>query len=262
MALISKVLEGTLVAGETSITFTDSDIPNSLVRVFSTNTDVIPVSRTLVGNALTIKYDAQTSNMGVAVELVKAGMTINNTLTSDATDEALSAAQGKALKYGIDTLDATVSGLEIPEDITDLDDVNVTSIQDGQVLAWDSDSSKFVNVDQSGGSSISYTSNEQLVGTYLGRNLYTRTFSGVPTSTGTAPYVTNITTREQSGIGSIVFAGGYLLHTNGNSLVLPCYVNTGNTGGVYTSALGEIRLYNTGVYTQYYLTLWYIKEVV
>ena len=152
MALISKVLEGTLVAGETSITFTDSDIPNSLVRVFSTNTDVIPVSRTLVGNALTITYDAQPSNMGVAVELVKAGMTINNTLTSDATDEALSAAQGKALKYGLDTLDATVSGLEIPEDITDLDDVNVTSITDGQVLAWDSDTSKFVNVDQSGGS--------------------------------------------------------------------------------------------------------------
>ena len=147
MALISKILEATLVAGNTSVSFTDTAIPNSLIRVFSNNPDIIPVSRTLSGNTLTVTYEAQSNNLYVALEIVKEGLEILDNVTSTDTDKALSAKQGKVLKDAIDGLDAIVSGLEIPEDITDLNDVAVTSIQDGQVLAWDDVSSKFVNVD-------------------------------------------------------------------------------------------------------------------
>ena len=41
-------------------------------------------------------------------------MTINNTLTSTSTTEALAAAQGKALKDLIDALTARVAALETP----------------------------------------------------------------------------------------------------------------------------------------------------
>lgn len=158
--VISKILEGTLTAGQTSISFTDSDLPNSLIRVFSSNADIIPVSRTLTGTTLTVVYDVQLNDLGVAVEIVKDGMTINDTLISDATDEALSAKQGKVLKDAID-------GLTIPDDITDLSDVEVTDIEDGQVLAWDEVAQKFVNVDQSGGSSLNYSTTEHVVGKWI-----------------------------------------------------------------------------------------------
>jgi len=160
MALISKILEETLTAGNTSVSFTDTAIPNSLIRVFSNNPDIIPVSRTLSGNTLTVTYEAQSNDLYVALEIVKEGLEVIDNVTSTNTDKALSANQGKVLKDAIDTISGnltdlsnTVDNLDIPNNITDLDDVNVTSIQDGQVLAWDSDTSKFVNVDQSGGSS-------------------------------------------------------------------------------------------------------------
>lgn len=164
MALVSKILEATLTAGNTSVTFTDADIPNSLIRVFSNNSDVIPESRILSGNTLTVTYAPQTSNMDVALEIVKQGLDIVDNVLSEDTDKALSAKQGYLLSAavgdvsdGLSTLTETVNNLDIPDNITDLDDVNITSIQDGQILAWDEDTSKFVNVDQSGGTTIELT---------------------------------------------------------------------------------------------------------
>ena len=46
----------------------------------------------------------------------------------------------------------------MPESINDLSDVNITSIQDGQVLAWDDDSDKFVNVTPGSANLIKYQS--------------------------------------------------------------------------------------------------------
>lgn len=179
MALITKILETTLAAGATSVTFNDADIPNSLIRVFATNSNIYPLNISLSGNILTVTYEAQSSSMGVALELVKQGLEVIDGVSSTAADKALSANQGKILNDNINTvsgdlsdLSNTVSGLVIPDEITDLSDVNVSSIQDGQVLAWDAVSQKFVNVNQSGGSSEIYTTDEQLIGTYLGENLY------------------------------------------------------------------------------------------
>lgn len=150
MALVRKILEKTLSAGSTSVTFSDSTIPNSLLRVYSTNDDVFPVSMTLSGNVLTISYDVQPSDMGVALEIVKQGLEIIDNLTSDDTDKALSAKQGKALK-------ALIDQYSIPN-LTDLPDVNVTDIQNNQVLAWSNSEQKFVNVDQSsGGDTVTIT---------------------------------------------------------------------------------------------------------
>lgn len=149
MALVSKILEATLTAGSTMVTFTDTDIPNSLIRVFSSDSDIIPESRVLSGNSLTVTYPAQSNNIGVALEIVKQGLDIVDNVTSEDASKALSAKQGKVLKDAIDSIIIPT----IPENITDLDDVNVSDIQSGQVLAWNSSTEKFVNVDQSGGGS-------------------------------------------------------------------------------------------------------------
>ena len=170
MALVTKILEQTLAAGSTAVTFTDSDIPNSLIRVFSSNPDIIPVSRNLVNNTLTVTYEAQAAALDVAVEIVKQGLDIVDNVLSEDTDKALSAKQGYLLSAaigdvsdGLSTLSETVNNLDIPDNITDLDDVTVTNIQSGQVLAWDG--TKFVNVDQSGGGgSINYSTQEQDTG--------------------------------------------------------------------------------------------------
>lgn len=152
MALVSKILEATLTAGSTTVTFTDSDIPNSLIRVYSSNSDIIPESRILSGNTLTVIYAAQTVNIDVAVEIVKQGLDIVDNVLSEDTDKALSAKQGYLLSAAIgdvsdnlSTLTETVNNLDIPDNITDLDDINVTSIQNGQVLVWDSVTEKFIN---------------------------------------------------------------------------------------------------------------------
>lgn len=171
MALITKILEATLTAGQTSVIFTDTAIPNSLLRVFSSNSDLIPTSRTISGNSLTVTYPAQETNIGVALEITKSGLELVDNLTSTDTDKALSANQGKVLKDAIDTLPTP------PEDITDLSDVLITDIEDGQVLAWDDVEQKFVNVDQSGGGSTQdYTESEVLVGKWIdNKNLYKKT---------------------------------------------------------------------------------------
>lgn len=181
---ITKIIEGTLIAGQSTITFTDSDIPNSILRVYPADSELIYESMTLSGTSLIVTYPVQSVNKAVALYIVKDGTVINDTLTSTSTSEALSANKGKALKDSLDTvsgdlatLSDTVAGLVIPDNITDLDDVNVTSIQDGQILAWDDVSEKFVNITpSSGGASFDYSEDEVICGTWIdGKTLYQKT---------------------------------------------------------------------------------------
>lgn len=192
---ITKILEGTLTAGQSSISFTDAEIPNSIIRVFPADSELIYESITVSSNTLTIVYPVQTSNKAIAVELTKAGMSIIDNTTSTETDAALSAKQGKLLQDDIDTivgnlsaLTDVVNNLDIPENITDLSDVNVTSIENGQLLAWDEDTNKFVNVDQSGsGSGINYSYTEHVIGTWVnGEVLYEKTIHLASVTTGTS----------------------------------------------------------------------------
>lgn len=176
MALIRKIIESTLIAGQTDITFTDADIPNSLLRVYATLDSLFPISQTITGNSIKITYEAQSSNVGIALEIVKEGLQVIDNLTSEDTDNALSANQGKQLKTLIDNIVIPT----VPDNITDLNDVEVTDITNNQVLAWDAIDSKFKNVDQSGGSGgIDYSTTEQDTGIKWinGKPIYQRSFA-------------------------------------------------------------------------------------
>ena len=161
--VVRKILETTLAAGATTVTFTDSDIPNSLIRVYSNDPDLMPQTQTLSGTTLTITYEAQSSAKGIAVEIVKQGLDIVDNVTSTDIDKALSANQGKVLKDAIDSIVIPT----VPENITDLNDVSVTDIENGQVLAWNITSEKFENVGQSGGGSQNYSTSEVVIGKWI-----------------------------------------------------------------------------------------------
>ena len=192
--VIRKILETTLPAGSTSVSFTDSEIPLSLIRVYTSDPDVLPTERRLSGSTITISFEAQNTNMGVALEIEKAGLDVIDTLDSDNTEAALSAKQGKVLKTAIDSI-VTVSSLSglidvvitdpmnndmftydsdsekwkntpfpsIPTDITDLNDVFVSAPVDGQVLTYDN--GDWINANPpSGGGGVNYSSTEQDTG--------------------------------------------------------------------------------------------------
>ena len=166
--VVTKILETTLAIGETTVQFTDSDIPNSMIRVYCNDPDLIYDTISITGSTITATYPAQNVVKYIALELVKSGLTIVDNLTTDDATKALSAKQGKALDDKIDTLDledlynvsvTTPSNGEIlnyyegewinvpaKDKISDLDDVEITSITGGQILAWDADNDKFVNV--------------------------------------------------------------------------------------------------------------------
>lgn len=185
MALVRKILEATIPSGGYSATFTDSDIPNSLIRVYSTNSNIYPQNISLSGNTLTVTYEVVSSALGVAVELVKQGLEIDDNLTSENTDHALSAKQGKVLKGLIDN---------IPDDLSSLSDVDITDIEDGQILSWDDTAQKFVNVDQSG--DVVYTLDETVIGKWINNKpLYQKTlyFDGTaPRNTWTNHNISNV----------------------------------------------------------------------
>lgn len=242
MALVRKILEKTLTAGSTSISFTDSDIPNSLLRVYSSQASLFPISQTLSGNVLTVNYKAQTSNVGIALEIVKQGLDIVDNVTSTDTDKALSANQGKVLKDAIDTtagnlsdLATVVNNLDIPDKITDLDDVSVSSIANGQVLAWNSTTEKFENVNQSGGGGGDSNlwpldATPIKIGKAGSYDVYRQYFTG--TSSGTS------VTLDATGWEITKFyisATGRIKGSDGNSTCVPGYCRNNWGNGCFVS---------------------------
>lgn len=182
--VVRKILESTLAAGASSVTFTDTDIPNSLLRVYCTKSGLFPISQTLSGNSVSVNYKPQDVNIGVALEIVKSGLDIVDDLVTDDSSKALSANQGYVLKGLIDGIVIP----EVPENITDLNDVSVSSVQNGQVLAWNSTTEKFENVNQSGGGSLHvYSTDEQVVGKWTDNSdVFEQTFNIDISSTFTA----------------------------------------------------------------------------
>lgn len=65
----STILTGTLTAGQTSISFTDTSITsNALISIY-TSADEWYISRSISGTTLTIIFDEQASDMTVTVEV-------------------------------------------------------------------------------------------------------------------------------------------------------------------------------------------------
>lgn len=136
--VVRKIIERILEEGQTSITITDTDIPGSLVRTYSNDPDLMPVQIVLTGSTLKIDYEAQSSDKYVAVELVKQGLDIIDNLTSTDTDAALSAKQGKVLKDLVDYITPI-------RNLTELDDVLVADLTDGDILKYNAENEVFIN---------------------------------------------------------------------------------------------------------------------
>ena len=250
MALVRKILETTLTAGTTSVTFTDTDIPNSLLRVYSSRASLFPLSQTLSGNTITVNYKPQDANIGIALEIVKQGLDIVDGLTSQDATKALSANQGYVLKGLIDDIVIPT----VPENITDLDDVSVSSIENGQVLAWNSLTEKFENVNQSGGgSSDNYSYSEQAVGTwYDGKTIYKIGYHVTDISlTANQWYNTNI---DGSNIESFVKVSITTISDSGSSAYQVCSAgiisNKINLNPPRTFAISNGHVYMTFEYTK------------
>lgn len=146
--VIRKILETTLPAGSTSVSFTDADIPNSLIRTYTTDAELYPQEIVLSGTTLTIKYEAQSYTLGVALELVKAGLDIIDDLTSDDAASALSAKQGKALK---DALDLKADESQIPDSLSDLEgDSTHRVVTDTQISSWNGSVNNIQYYEQNG----------------------------------------------------------------------------------------------------------------
>ena len=258
--VVIKILEATLAAGATTVTFTDSEIPNSLIRVYSTDPDLMPVSQSLTGNTLTITYEAQSSAKGIAVDLIKQGLDIIDNVTSEDADKALSANQGKVLKDAIDSIVIPT----VPENITDLDDVDVTDIENNQVLAWNESLQKFINVNQSGGGSgIDFSTSEQDTGLLWidGRHVYQKTINF-----GTLP--NNSTKSVAHGISNLDYVLYYQgIAKNTNSLFVPLpYVNSPNPTTyniefyITSTDLVIVTKADRTPYSTCYVTMLYVKS--
>ena len=140
---IIEITEYTLEPGITDVVMTSTGgFENALVATYTVPYGIYPSNMYIDDDALHITYESHTETIYLAVLLIRNNLQVINHLESNLEGAALSAKQGKVLKDALDALD-------IPSDITDLDDVVISSIQNGQVLAWDSVTEKFVNVDQS-----------------------------------------------------------------------------------------------------------------
>lgn len=233
--IVRKILEKTLQSGNTTITFTDSELPNSLIRVYSDDSDLMPITMSMSGTTLTITYEAQGSNKGIAVEMVKSGLEIIDNLTSTDDDAALSAKQGKVLKDLVD-------GITPIRSLTELDDVLVTNLTDGDILKYNAEDevwenyllpdipvylgdlgdvvldtvtagqvlsfngAYWTNADSSGGGSSDYSTNDQEVGKWIdGRTVYQKSYE-LTTQVNVTTAWTDIGIVLDSDVEAIVFA--------------------------------------------------------
>lgn len=249
--VVRKILETTLTAGATSVSFTDTDLPNSLIRVYSSDPELMPVTMSMSGTTLTITYESQGSNKGIAVEMVKSGLEIIDNLTSTDNEAALSAKQGKVLKDLVD-------GITPIRELTGLDDVLVTSLSDGDILKYDAVNEVFknylmpdipvylgdlgdivldtvtsgqvltyngaywTNADPEGGGSSVYSTDEQEVGTWIdGRPVYEKTWS--IDNTNVSSWVT--INHDISNFDMAISVVGAYKQTSGNrqTFIMPYY---------------------------------------
>lgn len=112
------------------------------------------------------------------------------------------------------------------------------------------------------GKAVHYSTDEQVIGTWIdGSTLYRKTLTGDLTPSGTS-YSEIVGTLSSLGATFVTKAEGFLQNTVAGGLykmAIPSYVNSTNASGVYITGTGDIKLYVTGTYHKYYLTLEYIK---
>ena len=283
MTVVRKILEGTLTAGSTSLSFTDTLIPNSILKVTTTNSTVFPTSQSVSGNTLQLTFTAQSSNIGVSLEIIKQGLDIVDDLISTDTDKALSAKQGKVLKDALDaivipevpnvinsldsesTTDAlsayqgkvlkdTIDDLPVPPtEITDLADVTFTSPTEGQILSIDGNGD-VVNINMPASGGVSYSTTEQNTGIKWidNKDIYQKTFDLESDLTISANAWTAVSSISISGNSIAKIIRG-VAHSSTNE-VEEAFDYSGNTNNM-------LYIYNprTPSFPIRYITLQYTK---
>ena len=133
--------------------------------------------------------------------------------------------------------------------LTDLEDVNVSSPSDGQMLKYNGTSSKWENVSASSGHT--YSTTEQVVGTWIdGKPLYEKVLiqdSGISTGDVEIPHGIN-------NLDEIIFVVGNGCLADGKKILLPLTSRNGNNYNIgiteydSSSVWVEVGVSYVGVY--------------
>jgi len=216
MAIIFKKITSTLSPNENTHVFTDSLINNnSVIELYCSDNEVYPVNVIQSGeHSITVEYSEHSTEITIAI-------TINNATTFepyDDTDVLLSINElsidkqdkltaGENITISEDNVISAVGG-SATTSLKELSDVDVVPI-DGKALIFDNITNKWVQ-EELNASYVNYvgpahqddnlsniiediynkfendfTVNEQLVGTYLGFNLYRKVFRTTESITST-----------------------------------------------------------------------------
>ena len=287
-----QIEEFEMAAGLTDIYYTTTGgLDNSLIGIYNDHYGVYPVNVEITGSGvnqgLHITYEAQTFAMNVAVLFIKGDLNINNTLTSNSETEALSAKQGKILKDLIDAIQITgnLSDLDdveltsltggdilvydgisqkwintaqpsIPSDLNDLDDVTITSPSNGQVLTYHD--GEWINANSSAGG-VDYSTTEQDTGLKWvdGKKVYQKTISFNTLTPGANNKIDNSITISNFKI--IDFSGTVFLTDGVNELAIP-YVTSNQQLSAFFSDGVYIFVSSTLNVGSGYLTIKYTKN--
>lgn len=106
------------------------------------------------------------------------------------------------------------------------------------------DGSAFDTIDESGGgssSSESYSTEEQVIGTYLGKPLYRKVVN--ISLSGSSTQVENDTTHEYTKFS------GVLKNPTGNKMQVGGYASSSNYSACYTNVSGALYLYHSSSYS-------------
>ena len=115
-----------------------------------------------------------------------------------------------------------------------IDDVNLSSPSNGQVLQYDNASSKWVNATPSSGSGHNYSTTEQVIGTWIdGKPLYEKTFETTsPSNSNSDISVADITNLN---IDSVISTNGYCLLTSDYFIPLGFYGSSSSHAVAYST---------------------------
>lgn len=258
---LAKKLTGTLTAGSTTIIFTDELINNdSIIEVYTQSDNVYPADITQAGNSVTILFDRQSVNVGVAIMIINLTQLdepgdIALTNLSDVTITSLASNQ-MLIWNGTKWVNADLPSIPtIPDELNDLTDVVITSPAANQVLTYDGD--EWVNSNVASG--VNYSTTEQVIGTWIdGKPLYQITYEY--TNTGLSSTTDIITLSSEIVVRDIK---GVLCNTDGRIYLLP-YSKGSSTTAIIVTADNKIEIVLNSdswgsSYTPIYITIQYTK---
>lgn len=144
-----KVIHATLTHGTQVLHVSDDSINDtSIIEVYTDNILVYPEQIAQSGTTLDITFGLYAFDVDCAILVDNTtSFEVVDNLVSTSVSNALSANQGKELNDLIDALTYAINTLEL----SNLADVRISNITDGQILKWDANTNKFVNANEIGG---------------------------------------------------------------------------------------------------------------